>query len=174
MAGYIDLINGIPPILLSQWSITTPLTQTLGDARIMGSNDPQYGAINYIPRLDGTPFAILETTQVKDNDTTESNRIWSTYELQIFLAVEHADTATAYQDFDLICLAWIESLRQTVAANRRLLPLTQTLYPTAGDAQWTMQSGKIIDRRIIFGVPYFGALCATSVRLINAVNYQEG
>lgn len=172
MAGYINLINGIPPILLSQWAITSPVSQTLADARIMGSNDPLYGAIGYIPRLDGAPFATLETVQVKDSDTVESNRIWSTYALHIFLAVEHADTPTAYQDFDLICLAWIESLRQVVAANRRLNNLAQALYPTAGDVQWTMQSGKIVDRHVILGVPYFGALCATSVRLINAVNYQ--
>jgi hypothetical protein len=171
--GYQDLIMTIPPILISQCHITDPVISSLGDARVYGSDDPNYGAIGYVPRLDGIPFAFINTVSVMDNDSVETNRIWSTYTMTIFIAIEHADTASNLGDYHLIAMGYIDQMRQVVAANRRLTPQSNTLYPTAGDVRWVMRSGRVIDRHVILGVPYYGVEITATLLLINAVNYQE-
>ena len=173
MAGFIDLLPAIPPILLAQWSVTSPVAQTLGDARILGSADATYGTIGWVPRTDGVPFAILRTYKVKDDDSLIANRIWSEYNMEIFLAVEHADTATADGPYQLLALAWGEKLRQVVASNRRIYPASASLYPQAGDVRWTMKGWSQVERHIVLGIPYFGALCQTCIYLDNAVSYQQ-
>jgi hypothetical protein len=172
--GYQDLVMTIPPILIAQCGITDPITSTLADARVYGSSDPTYGAIGWPPRLDGKPFAFLNTTAVRDDDMIETNRIWSTYTLMIFLAIEHADTASSLADYHLITLGFLEQLRQVVAANRRLMPQSNTLYPTAGDVRWVMKSGKILERHMLNGVPYYGIEALTTILIVNAVSYQQG
>lgn len=171
--GYQDLVMTIPPILVNQCTITDPIVSSLATARMYGSSDPSYGAINFVPVLTGQPFAYLYTANVIDNDAVETNRIWSTYTLMIFIAIEHADTASALNDYHLIAMGYIEQMRQVVAANRRLTPQSNTLYPTAGDVRWVMKMGKVVDRQVVLGVPYYGVEITTTLMIVNAVNYQE-
>jgi hypothetical protein len=138
----------------------------------MGSNDPNYGTVGWEPRIDGVPFACIYTLGVTDKDTIETNRIWSTYKFDIFIALDHADTASVQEDYHLITVGYIEQARQVIAANRRLLPTSLFLYPVSGDVQWIMTGAEIMERHTVLGVPYYGAIIHTTLRLINAVNYQ--
>jgi len=172
-SGYADLLKLIPPTLISQWSITDPVTQSLGDCRILGSNDATYGTVGWVPRQDGVPFALLETTTIKDDDGIEANRVWSTYGLNICLAIDHADSAAVNENYNLITVAWVDALRQVVASNRRLTAAGSTvLYPTAGDVQWRMLLSKLVKRNIMQGIPYYSVEISTQIRIINAVNYE--
>lgn len=172
MAGFIDLLPAIPPVLVAQLAVSSPVAQTLSTARILGHNDATYGTIGWIPPTDGSVFAVLRTYKVKDDDSLEANRIWSEYSMEIFIGIEHSDTATSDGPYQLLALAWGENLRQVVAANRRIYPASAVLYPQAGDVRWTMKSWSQVERHIVLGIPYFGALCQTCIYLDNAVNYQ--
>ena len=170
--GYQDLIMAVPPILINQLQITDPIVSNLGDARMYGSNDPTYGAIGYIPRLDGIPFAMLNTDSVIDDDTVETNRIWATYTLSIFIAIQHADTPSVANDYHLVAMGYLEQMRQLVPANRRLLPYSNYLFPTAGDVRWSMRNGRVSDRHNILGIPFYGVDIKTQLLIVEAVRYQ--
>lgn len=170
MAGVRDLIAAIPPILVAQLSITNP-TKALSTCRINGSNDPTYGTIGWTPPLDGSAFAVIKTQGISTANT-ETNRMWVTYQVPIFLAVAHADTTAVIENYNDEALGWLESFIQVVASNRRLLPIGTSVSPVAGDTQWALIRGGIREKHQIFDVPYYGVELDTTIRIVYAVNYQ--
>lgn len=171
MTGVRDVMPLIPPVLISQWSITTPVNQTIADCRIMDSNDATYGTIGWLPPRDGSPWAVLEVAQTKET-TPEPNRVRVEAAVTIFLAIEHADAPAVIEDYHDRALAYWDSLRQVVAANRRLSPGALTLYPTAGDVRWELVSGKTIPDKALYGGGWRGVEYTTLLSVTVAVNYQ--
>lgn len=149
-------------------------TLTLADVRILGSTDPTYGAVGWVPELTGQPFLVIETNGVSDNETTQNNRVWATYHVNLFIAVEHSDTPAVIENYNDLALGWLESARLFVAANRLLQPASTSLYPIAGDVQWVMRGAKMDPKFPIYGIDYYGPLIHTTVRLVTTVNYQIG
>lgn len=166
-----ELVAAIPPVLVAQWAISTPTT-ALAECRIIGSTDTSYGTVGWLPRMDGAPFCLLEPMSTHENEAVETNRVWTTMQVVLYLLVDHADTAALQQDYNDRSLAWIDSARQVIASNRRLLSASQALYPTAGDVRWTMLSSKIIERHVMFGLPWFAVEIVTELLVIVSVNYQ--
>lgn len=169
-SGLLDILPSIAPLLKTSWAITSPAT-SLGDVRIMGSNDATYGTVGWPPRLDGVPFVILKPLQFKDDPTKETNRIWTTYDLSVTVAIEHADTPSTSANYYALALAWAESGRQLIAANRRI-GSSLSLFPTAGDVQWWVESGRMEQREILLGTPYWCMQLMTRIKLVISVNYQ--
>lgn len=172
MAGFIDIVGGIPPLLVNGLSITNPSNQTITTARLLGDDNATYGAIGWVPPTDGSRFITLETGSVKDTDTLEAFRVWAEYDLAVFVGIEHSDTQTATGRFQLETIAWTEALRQFVASNRRLNTIASSLFPQAGDIRWTFKGGKVQEHHLVLGIPYYGMLCPTTVSIDIAVNYQ--
>lgn len=170
MAGLRDLLAAIPPILTSQVAITNP-NKSLTTCRIYGSNDPQYGTIGWTPPATQDPFAVLKI-QGFTTANTEANRLWVTYQIPIFIAVQHADTPFVLENYNDQALAWGESMMQVVSANRRLLPLGASVSPVAGDTQWLFLRGGVKEAHQVFNIPYYGIECDTTLRIVYAVNYQ--
>lgn len=170
MAGVRDLLAAIPPILLAQTAITNP-TKTLSDCRIYGSNDPLYGTIGWTPPENQSPFSVIKI-QGFTTANTETNRIWVTYQIPIFIAVQHSDTPFVLENYNDQALAWMESMLQVVSANRRLLPLGASVSPVAGDTQWLFLRGGIKESHQIFNIPYYGVECDTTLRIVYSVDYQ--
>jgi hypothetical protein len=174
MAGLREIVTLIPPVMVSQLSITNP-TQSLASARILNSLDPSYGTIGWAPPMDGNPFAVLELLSSKEKEH-ETNRVRAIGVVSIFLAIEHADTPTVYADFHDRQLAWMDSLRQLVAANRRLAPSSLTLYPQAGDVRWQLTEVKMIPQtaapKPLLGSRWRGIECLTNLEASIVVNYQ--
>ncbi len=171
MAGVRDVLLLIPPVLLSQWSITSPIVQSLHDCRVADSNDATYGTIGWVPPRDGSPWAALELAMTKET-TPEPNRVRVVGAVTIFLALALADTELVVADLHDRALAYWDSLRQVVAANRRLMPGTTTLYPTAGDVRWELVSGKQIADKAQYGGAWRGVEFTTQLSVTVTVSYQ--
>lgn len=170
MAGIRDLIAAIPPILETQLAITSP-TKALSTCRIFGSNDATHGTIGWTPPQDQSTFAVLKV-QGFSTSTIETNRMWVTYQVPIFLAVAHSDTPFAIENYNDEALAWQEAAVQVIAANRRLLPIGASVSPVDGDTQFQLIRGGIREKHQIFDIPYYGVELDTTVRIVYAVNYQ--
>ncbi len=166
-----EIIEALPPLLVSQLSITSPTT-ALAECRIIGSIDSTYGTVGWLPRMDGQPFCLIEPMATHEADNMEVGRIWTSMQLLLYLLIDHADTAALQQDYNDRALAWIDSARQMIAANRRVLPASQSLYPTAGDVRWTLAATKILERHVMFGIPWFCVELTTEVLVVVSVNYQ--
>lgn len=170
MAGIRDLIAAIPPILEAQLAITSP-TKALTTCRIWGSSDATHGSIGWTPPEDNSAFAVLKV-QGFTTANTETNRMWVTYQVPIFLAVAHSDTPALIENFNDEALAWQENMVQVVAANRRLLPIGTSVSPVDGDTQWMLIRGGIREKHQIFDIPFYGVELDTTVRVVYSVNYQ--
>jgi hypothetical protein len=174
MAGLREIMTLIPPVLVSQLSITTP-PQSLATARILNSIDPTYGTVGWVPPQDGNPFAVLELLSSKEKEY-EANRIRAIGLVSIFFAIEHADTPTVAVDYHDRQLAWMDSVRQVVAANRRLASGSLTLYPQAGDVRWQLIEVKMIPQmaapKPLLGSIWRGIECLTNLEASIVVNYQ--
>lgn len=169
MAGIRDLLPYIPPILIANLAITNPAT-TLSEARILGSTDPTYGTFNngWAPRLDGRPFVIIDADEGK-YAYPESNREWVTYRVTLFLAIDHADTATT-QNYDDLALAWADALSDLIPAHWRL-DNAALLVPFAADIRWVVDVWRKRINRTIIDVPYYGIEMDTSLTLVRPLTY---
>lgn len=176
MPGLRDVMTLIPPVLLSQWTITSP-TQSLHDVRVLGSTDPTYGTVgalgqpNWLPPEDGSPWAVLGL-QGTHETTPEPGRVRAVADIVVWLAIEDAETPAVLEDYHDRWIAWQDSFRQIVAANRRLAPGSVTLYPTAGDVRWEYVGGKQQPALKLFGGEWYGAELHTQLSLSMSVNYQ--
>ena len=170
MPGLREVVSLIPPVLIAQLSITSP-TQALGTARIIGSNDATYGTVGWTPPLNGTPFAVLELMRTKEVEQ-EVGRIRAKGIVNTFIAIEHTDTPTVMEDYHDRQMAWMDSMRQVVAANRRLYPGTITQYPTAGDVRWQMTDINMISSKPFLGSIWRGIECLTNLEASIVVNFQ--
>ncbi len=169
--GVRDVIALLPPILVAQWSITSPAAQTIEAARILGSNDPTYGTIGWLPSLDGVPFALLNLVETKEAQI-EANRIQTTATIEAFLVIEHAEVPTVYENFHDLCVAYIDSLRQLIAANYYLQPGASGMETDIGDIRWRLQSTKLVPSKVLLGSAWFGASCLMTLQCSIPVNYQ--
>lgn len=170
MAGIRDLLPSMAQLLASQYTITSPTT-SLSDVRILGSTDATFGTVGWVPELNGRPFAVIDPTGVSDA-TPEPNRVWATYHVSIFVGVEHADTPSVNENYNDLAMAWLDQARQVVASNRRILPNSASLFPTAGDVRWEFRGGSVKPDYPVFGVRYYGVLLHTTVMLAILVNYE--
>src|SRR5689334_4286342 len=175
--GISDLLPTMPPAIINHttgWFInTTPSPTYLADVRILGGTDPTYGTQGWVPGQNGLPFAILCVEGSKEDETKEPNRIWVTYDVRLFVAIVHADTAAASPaDYHQQAMLWLDSARQFVAGNRRVGAAGQQQFGYAGDSRWRMLGGNKVKRYDVLGVPYFGVEIRTDMRLVVLVNYQ--
>jgi hypothetical protein len=168
MAGIADLLVLIPPVLLAQWSYNST---TLSDARILDSTDPTYGAIGWLPPTNGSPFTIIELAQTKET-TPEPNRVLVAAQINIFLALDDAETPAVTTNFEPNLAGWFDSLRQVIAANRRLGTASYVDFPTSGDVRWEFHGGKKQDAKPLLGGAWFGAEFATTLTARVSVTYQ--
>ena len=169
--GMRDVITLIPPVLLAQWGITSPVVQSIGAVRIENSIDPTYGTVGWLPPLNGVPFAVLTLNETKEH-AFETGRIQVDGMLEVFLAIEHAEVPTVSVDYHDRYVAYVDSLRQVIASTFYLQPGSTGLGASTGDVRWRMVSSKHIPSRPILGGAWRGASCLVEVRASILVTYQ--
>lgn len=168
--GVRDVIALLPPILATQWSISNPIAQTIESVRIVGSTDSTYGTIGWLPPLDGNPFALLNLVDTKEAQI-ETGRIQTTATIEAFLVIEHAEAPTVSEDYHDRCVAYIDSLRQVIAANYYVQPGSSGLETNIGDIRWKLVSTKLVPSKVLLGSAWFGASCMMSLQCSILVNY---
>ena len=171
MSGVRDILPAMPPILLAGWSITNPTT-ALADCRIAESSDPTYGTIKWIPRLDDKPFAILSAAERRYTYPHPNNRNIAA-QVEIFLAIGHAEAPTAIYDYNDRYNAWLDALEEgAIDLSRRLLSVAQATT-SIFDMRWDLDGPTRPEpHRVVNGEPYYGALIMTTVRYIKHATYQ--
>lgn len=166
-----ELFTVIAPKAVAQLKITSPVAKSLSTCRIYGSNDPTYGTVGWTPPLDGSAFAVLKVKEGKNREV-ETNRLWMTYGVDMFLGIAHADTANVNENYNNEALGWMDSMMQFIAGNRRLAPESLAIDPMMGDVQWCYDTASVREQHPVYGIPYYGVLFVSSLRIVYAVNYQ--
>ena len=169
MAGIRELLPFVAQTLETNMAISNP-SRTLNSVRILGSTDPNYGTVGWVPPNDGTPFGLIELASSKAS-TPETNRIWMTYEVFFFIGIEKTDTPNVVFNFNDQATGWMDSAIQVIASNRRLLPQSNMISPEMGDVQWEIVKAKVTDRKY-WNVSYYGVDITTTIRIVYSVNYQ--
>jgi len=170
MAGIREIFLLIPPVLAGQWAITSPTT-SIGAVKIHDSTDATYGDIGWLAPTDGTPWALVELLDSKET-TPEPNRVRAAAHVSIFLALDNADTPAIIANFHDLALAWTDTLRQTVAANRQLAPASSAYYPIAGDVRWELLGLKQQESKPLLGHAWRGVEYDTLLTVTVSVAYQ--
>lgn len=170
--GVNDLLTLIPPVLLAM-TITTPSSLTMKQARILGSNDATYGtAGGWAPPTDGSPWALVYSKGTKEWDNQPWRR-WVDASVEVFFAVDQADTSGLAQNYNAIANAWADAARFTVPAHWLLTPGSLTISPLLGNVRWTMEPDTTIEPAYpAFGSHWYGALVKTLLRFSVDVAYQ--
>lgn len=170
MSGIRDVLTLLPPILASQWTISSPAT-TLNRVAILDSNDATYGTIQWLPPRDGSPWALLECQATKEK-IIEVSRIQVTADIPIFLAIEDGDTPAALANYHDRALQWLDSLRAVVAANVYLQPSSLVISTTTGDVRWWLTSSKQVANRPLLGSGWRGIEFTTILQFSQIVTFQ--
>lgn len=170
MAGVRDMVALIPPILVSNLAITSP-SRTLSTCRIAGSTDATYGTVGWAPPIDGSPFAVLFTQSVKAKEV-ETWRLWTDYEVQIFIGISQADEPGALFNYNDQALQWMDNFIQVIAQHRHLLPGSTTISSILGDVQWSYLGGTVRVRHEIYNRNYYGLDLRTNLHIVQTVNWQ--
>lgn len=174
MAGERELIAFLPPILLTA-SIPTVIggwvLTPLSDARIVGSADPSYGTIGWVPTQTTPPFALIASSKARESQY-ETGRVRTQADVHLFLAVGEASVPPLGFSLNDAAVAWRDAIRQLVPQHRRLSPQADNAWPTAGDVRWEMGGSEIKERYDILGVAYYGVDITTVLSWTTLVQFQ--
>jgi hypothetical protein len=173
-AGIQDVLSLFPQVMIGAFSITKPVSLTLPQMRIMGDTNPTYGtAGGWTPPIDGSPWAIIMGVKTKESAPIPNEKLVKS-NVDIFVAVDHSDTAALAQNYNAIALAWIDAARQFFPQNRRLYPYSQTtLDPSIWDVLCDFLGGDVVPAHPVFGTTWYGALLHIALEFKAAVSYQS-
>jgi hypothetical protein len=172
-AGILDLLYLFPQLMIGAFAITKPVSLTLPQMRILGDIDPTYGTSGgWVPPVDGSPWAVIMGVKTKESAPIPNEKLVKG-NVDIFVAVDHSDTAALAQNYNAIALGWIDAARQFFPQNRRLYPNSLTIDPSIWDVLCDFLGGDVVPAHPVFDTTWYGALLHVYLEFKAAVSYQS-
>lgn len=171
MKGIGDVLLPMAQLVQSGLQLANPAT-VLAETRICGFDDPTYGTVQWVPRLDGKPFALIEYKGTTDDDKSEPNRTRVHALICIFVALADATTPYVAESFNYLAALWGDAARQFVAGNRMLGQYDTTLQDAAGDVRWSYRGSIVRPEKKIYEDMWYGVEINTEVILRVATIFQ--